>query len=439
MKKLNTLITIARYWPAIGGSEMHCRQLAQSINQLQDVEVLYFNGDGSISNEQACCRSEHQSFLDNGPRSDATNTEENTVNHNRLDTGVWTHQVGVSGIFKKLLRWAMGSESSIINSRNKPTRNGLIRRLMVHLIILLVACTHVWRQGKHSNVFHNIYNGLTGLTLATYIVAKLKNAAFYWTPLITDGHDLGTAWSHWLFVWLYHRADRLIVLTQFEKQWLITKGIKASKIHVVPMGPIVEKTANAQSFRRDLKFDRSPLVLFMSRLVRDKGFDIVLEASELVLKRFPTCQFVLIGPDTDEKDQGASKLIEKHQHPNIHWIDAVTQQQKTDALAACDCLCVPTKLEGLGGVFIEAWSQKKPVIAGDIGVMRTVVSNQIDGLLVSHQASAVADAVIQLLEQPHKARKMGLQGYQKFKFFYQWDEIAQSLHNLYFQDYLLQG
>jgi glycosyltransferase involved in cell wall biosynthesis len=438
MKKLNTLITIARYWPAIGGSEMHCRQLAQSISQLQDVEVLYFNGNGSVSNEQACCTSDEQSFLDDGTQPSKSIVEPRVIKHNRLDTGVWTHQAGVNALSRNILHWAIGKETSLIDSGHRPKRNNLFKRLMVHLIILIVACTHVWRQGKNSNVFHNIYNGLTGLTLATYIVARLKGGAFYWTPLITDGHKPGTAWSHWLFVWLYRRADRLIVLTQFEKKWLIARGIKGSKIHVVPMGPIVEKTANAQAFRRDLKFDRSPLVLFMSRLVRDKGFDIVLEASELVLKRFPTCQFVLIGPDSADEESSASDLFKQYQHPNIRWIDAVTQQQKTDALAACDCLCVPTKQEGLGGVFIEAWSQKKPVIAGDIDVLRTVVSDQIDGLLVSHQADAVAAALIELLEQPQKARKMGMQGYQKVKFFYQWDEIAQSLHGLYHQEFLTQ-
>jgi glycosyltransferase involved in cell wall biosynthesis len=438
MKKLNTLITIARYWPAIGGSEMHCRQLAQSISQYQGVEVLYFNGDGSVSNEQACCNAEEQSYLDNGTHLVKHNLEPHTVKPSGEGVGVWTHQVGVSGILQNLLRWAVGIYNPLANSSHKPQRGNLLKRVMVHLIIFIVASFHIWRHGKHSNVFHNIYNGLTGLTLATFFIARLRNRAFYWTPLITDNHAAGTAWSHWLFVWLYHRADRLIVLTQYEKQWLTAKGITPDKIHVVPMGPMVEKTANAQAFRRELQFDRSPVVLFMSRLVLDKGFDILLEASEIVLKRFPTCQFVLIGPDSCDIQHNASKLIAKYQHPNIHWMNTVTQQQKTDALAACDCLCVPTKQEGLGGVFIEAWSQKKPVIAGDIGVLRTVVSDQIDGLLVSHSAEAVANGLIQLLEHPQKARKMGMQGYQKVKFFYQWGQIAKSLHALYHQDFLSQ-
>jgi glycosyltransferase involved in cell wall biosynthesis len=102
---------------------------------------------------------------------------------------------------------------------------------------------------------------------------------------------------------------------------------------------------------------------------------------------------------------------------------------KASALAAADVFALPSRQEGIGGVYIEAWAMKKPVIACRIPFLS--IRDGVDGYLVPQEAAALADRIIELLAHPDRAREMGEAGYARVQREYNWESIVNRIESFY--------
>jgi glycosyltransferase involved in cell wall biosynthesis len=92
-------------------------------------------------------------------------------------------------------------------------------------------------------------------------------------------------------------------------------------------------------------------------------------------------------------------------------LDDLAEEEKQDALAACDVLCVPSEGESFGMVYYEAWAYKKPVVALDLPVLRETIGQHGGGLLCKPEPSDIAESLIRLLGNSELQNKMGSSGY----------------------------
>ena len=60
-------------------------------------------------------------------------------------------------------------------------------------------------------------------------------------------------------------------------------------------------------------------------------------------------------------------------------LDDVSEDEKQDALSACDVLCVPSEGESFGMVYFEAWAYEKPVVALDLPALRDSLGGSSGG------------------------------------------------------------
>jgi len=80
-------------------------------------------------------------------------------------------------------------------------------------------------------------------------------------------------------------------------------------------------------------------------------------------------------------------------------------------MASLDVLVQPSRRETFGRTLIEAMAARKPVIASRVGGMPEVVADDESGLLVPEEdPQSLAAAIIRLLEDPSRARRMGEAG-----------------------------
>jgi glycosyltransferase involved in cell wall biosynthesis len=112
-------------------------------------------------------------------------------------------------------------------------------------------------------------------------------------------------------------------------------------------------------------------------------------------------------------------------------MDAVSLEAKTDALAACSLLCVPSAQESFGGVYVEAWSLGKPVIAADTPATRELIHHGEDGLVVSQDARVLAEAIALLLDDTALAMTLGQRGRDKVNERYRWPAVASRVAAVY--------
>jgi glycosyltransferase involved in cell wall biosynthesis len=136
---------------------------------------------------------------------------------------------------------------------------------------------------------------------------------------------------------------------------------------------------------------------------------------------------VLIGPQEPQ----CRGFLSENRDPRLIAIEEVSQAEKCAWLKRCDLLCLPSRAESLGVVFLEAWAYRKPVVALRLPVLQRVISHGVDGLLSEHDSMALAVAINRLLENRPLASRMGLAGHAKLRHHYNWVDIGRRVKSIY--------
>ena len=278
-----------------------------------------------------------------------------------------------------------------------------------------------WADG--ASLVHNTRIGREPMTCASLQLARHRGIPFVLTPV---HHPRWHGWRYRVYLDLYRSADALLALTHAEKALLASLGVDDQRVHVVGMGPILAERANPEQFRRSHAIS-SPIVLFLGQHFSYKGYRQILEAAPSVWRRVPEACFVFVGPPVGNSEA----VIDSLNDPRVKRLGVLSLQEKTNALAACDVLCVPSEQESFGGVYVEAWSFGKPVIGCPIPAVSEVVSHGVDGLLVAQEAGPISDALCQILLTPSLAGKLGEAGRQKVAAMYNWEHTSRAAEQAY--------
>jgi glycosyltransferase involved in cell wall biosynthesis len=395
-EKLSILFHVSRYWPAIAGAALHTRELTHHLSQYHQVSVVRHCADEFSSSEIAFAH--HPSFLDLDK-----------------DYGIPIYQIGPGKILERPIQTLSHYYAS----------QRLTRPLYATMVRATVA-SQLRALSAPYQLIHAVYTGLTCTVEAVQQVAQEKRIPFVLTPLVHLLSKEKEAVPQ--FQSLYQKADALIAMTQFEREWLIEKGgAKPERVHVCPIGPVVNEEADALEFRKEYDLEDAPIVLFMARQVAYKGYQHLCEAAAAVWAKYPDTHFVFLGPPTEESQAYFDEMADSR----LINLGEVSPEVKSLALAACDVLCVPSTAESLGAIYLEAWSFKKPVIAADIPAMHSVITHEEDGLIVPQEAKALSHALIKLLADDRLRRRMGEAGYRKVRAQYDWDVLTDRLLNIY--------
>lgn len=278
-------------------------------------------------------------------------------------------------------------------------------------------------RASEPDVVHNGRIGREAISFASLGLARRLGVPFFLTPF---HHPRWGGWMHRHFLRLYRSADGVVALTQAEKGVLTGLGVREERIHVAGMGPILAPTAEGPRFlgRHGIT---GPVVLFLGQKYRYKNAAGLLEAAPTVWRDRPETCFVFLGPRT----RYSRRLFGSVRDRRIVELDAVDLQEKTDALAACDLLCLPSSQESFGGVFVEAWMMGKPVIGARIPAVAEVISDGKDGVLTDPTGRGIADAVLAILGDPSAALAMGRAGKAKAEARFTWGRIAATIEAAY--------
>jgi glycosyltransferase involved in cell wall biosynthesis len=381
---MNFLFTLTAYPPYIGGAQLHQHLLAQQLQGQHTIQVAAFW---------------------NHNRTDwllGTTLNAHTQPHDYTVDGILVHRLGLS--------WAD-------KLRMAPWLPLYYPWMAVALPpIAEVISRPIAALAAKSDLIHNVRIGREGLTYASWQVAQRRGIPFILTPV---HHPRWVGWRYREYIQLYQRADAMIALTQAEAKILHGLGVPEDRIHVTGHGPVLAPQANPAVFRHRYNIP-GPMVLFLGQHYPYKGFRQVLEATAAVWAQQPETHFVFIGPPVKDSERAFAEFAD----PRIHRLGAVSLQEKTDALAACDLLCVPSSQESFGGVYTEAWSFGKPVIGCNIPAVAEVVSDGQDGYLVDQSVTEIGDRITYLLRHPQQGMALGQAGYHKVSERYSWPRLG---------------
>ncbi len=388
---MKLLYTLTAYPPAIGGAQLHQHLLAQQLHQKHPIQVITH------------WKQNRTDWLLGTTLKAPQKTQNYTIDH------IPVHQIGISLQDKlKLLPYL-------------PIYYPLMSLALPKIADILESYLTNYAQDK--DLIHNVRIGREGLSYASYNLAKKLDIPFVFTPV---HHPRWVGWRYREYIKLYQLADAMITLTNSEKQILIQLGVKEDKIHLTGHGPILATNADPEDFKQRYQINE-PMVLFLGQHYPYKGYQQLLQAASQIWQKIPETKFVFVGPSVGNSEQ----IYAQYQDHRIIRLGSVDLQTKTDALAACTLLCVPSTQESFGGVYTEAWSFAKPVIGCDIPAVAEVISQGVDGFLVPQESQSIAETICQVLLANNLAASLGIAGQRKVEEKFTWQRLAEKTEQIY--------
>jgi len=173
-----------------------------------------------------------------------------------------------------------------------------------------------------------------------------------------------------------------------------------------------------------------PLVLFVGRMVYQKGPDLLAEAIPFILKHYPQAKFVFAG-DGEMRHQVEHLSREKGISHAARFLGHTNGWKLGDLYKAADCVCVPSRNEPFGIVILEAWSAGKPVVAAANGGPSEIIWHEVNGFHIDAEPSSIAWGIGSLFADFDNARWMGRNGRIAVETVFSWDVIADEVLSVY--------
>jgi glycosyltransferase involved in cell wall biosynthesis len=229
--------------------------------------------------------------------------------------------------------------------------------------------------------------------------ARAEGVPFVLTPYVHPG-DQGDDPAN---VDFYKRADIVFALIETGAQKLIQLGVPPERLRLSGVVPLLPHHVDPRGFRRRHGLDDKPVVLFIGRMVEYKGCLAILNAAKRVWREMPDVQFLFAGPAGTRQAQWVAELGDRR----ARYLGLISDQEKGDALAACDPFCMPSTAEILPAVYLEAWSYGKAVIGGTADGLRELIEDNGGGVIVEQNPDVLAAQAIDLLRNESRRRRMG--------------------------------
>ncbi|MDY6794600.1 MAG: glycosyltransferase [Actinomycetota bacterium] len=175
---------------------------------------------------------------------------------------------------------------------------------------------------------------------------------------------------------------------------------------------------DGRRFRDEFGFGDRPLLLWVARKNVYKGYHEAISTLQAVQQEERQVALALIGPDEDHLPVSGE---------GVYYLGAQPREKVLNAFDACDVFIFPSLHESFCLVFCEAWLRGKPVL-GNVycAAARGLIENGENGYLCA-DAREYGNRVLELINDPEKARRMGERGREKVLRTRGWDHLVKKM------------
>lgn len=278
--------------------------------------------------------------------------------------------------------------------------------------------------------------------LAAAIAARRAGVPYVFQPngsldphLMTRNTWIKRFYIHFLGDYIIRHAAAIIFTTEAERAQAY--GVPASApTRIFPVGLDWRDYATLPAkgkFRVQFpETQGKQVILFLSRLSRQKGIDLLIPAFKEIAQRFPRAHLVLAGPDgegygTQVREWVASAGLQS----KVTFAGRLSDELKLAAYVDSDLFVLPSHAENFGAVVMEALACELPVVISDHVNTCEAVARGRAGVVVKCESASVAEGMAQLLSNPALGHEYGQNGRRLVQAEFTWDAALDRLIPLY--------
>jgi colanic acid/amylovoran biosynthesis glycosyltransferase len=221
----------------------------------------------------------------------------------------------------------------------------------------------------------------------------------------TEFHDL----RHFRLAEKVESANFVVCISDFARSQLmsVTDPGRWDRLYVVHVGIPVDQFTRAHDRNGS---GHAPVILYIGRLVPEKGQTILLEAVARLTGRRLDVQLQLAGDGAlrPELERTAARLDIADR---VSFLGAVGQEELRELYEGAAVFCLPSFAEGVPVVLMEAMAMGLPVVTTRIAGIPELVEHERSGILVAPgRADELTDSLASLLEEPELRQNLGASG-----------------------------
>lgn len=183
---------------------------------------------------------------------------------------------------------------------------------------------------------------------------------------------------------------------------LVAKGIPKQNCIAIPC------PTNIKALTKLPKKEKDPVFIFVSRIVKMKGIEQVIEAFSTIVKELPTAKLWIVGSGDETYVQSLKKRVSgMGLTGRVDFKGRVSEEKKIDLLRRSHLLLHASIKEGWGIVVIEAASQATPAIVYNVSGLKDSVKNGRTGVILKKNSpEEMAKEAVSLWSSPKRYRQM---------------------------------
>lgn len=195
--------------------------------------------------------------------------------------------------------------------------------------------------------------------------------------------------------WTLKQADGVIAVSGALREAMVTLGIPRDSVEVIPNG--IDATrfnrVSSQEARQRLGLaDRIPILVSVGALISSKGHQLLVQAVEKVIRRFPELQVYIIG---EGPFRGRLEKVVKELRlgDHVHLPGKRPNEELPLWFSAADMSCLVSLREGWPNVVTESLACGTPVLATRVGGIPEILHSPDLGILVDYEIESVVEGI----------------------------------------------
>ena len=234
---------------------------------------------------------------------------------------------------------------------------------------------------------------------------------------------------------LTYESSEVIVNSNYMKNELQRLfGLPFEKINVVPNGVNINLFSGIErdyDFRRKFAMDNEKIILFIGRLVYEKGIQHLISAMPKILDNYHDSKLIIAGKG-GMIDELKAQVDALGLGSKVYFTGYLASKDVQRMYKCADVSVFPSTYEPFGIVALEAMLSGTPVVVSDIGGLNEIVDHGVNGMKsYAGNPNSLADSILTLLYDHKLCDTVTKNAKEKVKNEYNWAKIAQDTHFTY--------